>query len=98
VTETDQERPRRQKALASTFGFWRVDVDSLSVLSSSYENSFASMRWSKPEYYANHHENDQCGKDDYRKVKFIDFHQELSTWCMGNGSASSPYWLSKVIL
>lgn len=32
------------------------------------------MRWNKPEYYANHHEDNQCGKDDYWKQEFIYFH------------------------
>jgi hypothetical protein len=48
------------------------------------------MRWSKPENYAEHHEDDQCGKDDYRKQEFVDFHQGWPTWCLGNGYAASP--------
>jgi hypothetical protein len=56
------------------------------------------MRWSKPKYYAKHHEDNQCGKDDYRKHEFIDFHQEASTWYKVNGSAAIPSWVSKEIL
>ena len=48
------------------------------------------MRWSKPENYAKHHEDDQCGKDDYRKQEFIYFHQGWLTGCLGNGSAAIP--------
>jgi hypothetical protein len=56
------------------------------------------MRWSKPKYYAKHHEDNQSGKDDYRKQEFIDFHQEASTWYMASGSAAIPSGLPKGIL